>query len=231
MAFNKHGAEAHFVRPDRVGYTSVLQAIPGFRPVQNAQQIAWEFTAAPFYATGPYQFAGLGNAQKLTLGDRIRMFFFKRKLVKQQKAVAAVAALTPAQGAGAPVTGKTDEQAAATKDAAALAITQGVVASGGDLMPQGVVQPQYVAGARLYWNNSVATPFAKASAIAPQVTPPFVGRVASQSAWRNFVHNRETVSMPFIAQQAWNRFYQSQGGAATPSPLEMTANNLRKHGG
>lgn len=47
----KHDAERHFVRPDGVYSTSVLQAIPGFQPVSNAHQIAQRFTAAPYFAT------------------------------------------------------------------------------------------------------------------------------------------------------------------------------------
>lgn len=47
----KHGAERHFVRPDGVYRTSVLQAIPGYQPVSNAQQVAARFTAAPYFAT------------------------------------------------------------------------------------------------------------------------------------------------------------------------------------
>lgn len=45
--YQKHGAEQHYVRPDGVMRTSVVQAIPGFRPVSNAQAIAQRFTSLP----------------------------------------------------------------------------------------------------------------------------------------------------------------------------------------
>lgn len=41
----KHGNELHWIRPDRVYGTGVLTSIPGFNPVQNAQEVAARFTA------------------------------------------------------------------------------------------------------------------------------------------------------------------------------------------
>ncbi len=41
----------HFVRPDGAYRTSVLQAIPGYQPVSNAQSVAARFTSAPYFAT------------------------------------------------------------------------------------------------------------------------------------------------------------------------------------
>lgn len=46
----QHGAESHFVRPDGVTRSSILQAIPGFAPVENAQGVALRFTQPHYFA-------------------------------------------------------------------------------------------------------------------------------------------------------------------------------------
>lgn len=46
----QHGAESHFVRPDGVTRSSILQAIPGFNPVANAQGVALRFTQPHYFA-------------------------------------------------------------------------------------------------------------------------------------------------------------------------------------
>lgn len=51
LTISQHGAESHFVRPDGVTRTSVLQAIPGYQPVQNAQGVALRFTQPHYFST------------------------------------------------------------------------------------------------------------------------------------------------------------------------------------
>lgn len=190
MALNKHGAEAHFVRPDRVGYTSVLQAIPGYQPVQNAQEVAWRFVGAPFYSTGPGTFAGAFGAPKMSLRDRLRMFFFKFKVRQQQRAIAKVAALPAPQPNVPAVAESTPAQANVTRDAAALAITAGIVQSGSQLVPAGVVRPEVVAGSRISYSTAVGEPFGFSSLITSQVQNPYIGQLAAESAWHKFFFQR-----------------------------------------
>lgn len=87
----KHGAEMHFVRPDFVHRTSVLQAIPGYQPVSNAYEVAARFTAAPYFAT-----TLSGNVDIVT---RFKLWWLNVKARWQAKrvpaAAQAVAALAP----------------------------------------------------------------------------------------------------------------------------------------
>jgi len=70
----KHGAERHFVRPDAVHRSSILQAIPGYQPVSNAHQVAARFTAAPYFATfhQPAMSAPVSGLGEAGLGRRHR---------------------------------------------------------------------------------------------------------------------------------------------------------------
>lgn len=81
----RHGEELHVIRPDGVYITSVLTAIPGFQPVQNAQDVAARFTAIwQPRVQDALKGAGLGERAP-GLVERFRLWRYKRKF---QKAIA-----------------------------------------------------------------------------------------------------------------------------------------------
>lgn len=189
----KHGAELHLVRPDRVAYTSVLQAIPGYLPVQNAYDVSQRFVTAPYYATGPGSFAGpglmgLGRLGKASLKDRWRMFVYRIKARaanrRAQKSVAQVAALPAPASVAPPVTGQGTEIALRNQAQAALMLTAGMAASGDNIMPPAVVEPEIKAGTQISYSSAEA-PFRLAS-LPLQWIPnqravePFVNRAYAQ---------------------------------------------------
>lgn len=197
----KHGAEFHFVRPDGVYRTSVLQAIPGYQPVSNAQGVAARFTAAPYFATtlsglrGPF-------GEGLTWWDQIKIrwaaFVERMRAARAQamlKKVAAtstvpgpnpagpptaVAALPPAQGDGQYGVGPANEAMAKV----GAAITAGLVRSGDDALPPAVAQSQWAAGTRIA--PSYTDMVQHMAAMAERGQPPFIGQRAYQSAYNRF---------------------------------------------
>jgi hypothetical protein len=149
----KHGAELHFVRPDGVYRTSVLQAIPGYQPVSNAMEVAARFTAAPYFATA---LSGLGADalpwwQQLKI--RIQAWAAQRQAKRvqsmlmrlaalappgsMQPSTPGVAALPPAQGTGGYGQGPTEQMANV-----GMQITAGIVKSGDDINQPSVVAPE-----------------------------------------------------------------------------------------
>ena len=71
----RHGGESHFVRPDGVFRTSVLQPIVGYQPDADVQMVTQAFTQGPPYGTvlsGPF---ATGWMQRL--GLRIKAMFAK----------------------------------------------------------------------------------------------------------------------------------------------------------
>lgn len=51
MLITRHGGESHYVRPDGVYRTSVLQSIYGYQPGADVQSVAQIFTQGPPMAT------------------------------------------------------------------------------------------------------------------------------------------------------------------------------------
>jgi hypothetical protein len=154
------------VRPDFVGYTSVLQNIVGYQPVANAGYVAEQFTTAPYYSTGSGQFAGyglgrgFGETAKMSFGERVRMFFYKIRLRNASKKANAVAAEVAALPAGntCPMNGQPQGPVAgqSAHQQAGYMLTAGMAASGVDIMPPHVAKPPIVAGAQLTWDTSGA---------------------------------------------------------------------------
>lgn len=158
----RHGAEMHFVRPDAVYRTSVLQAIPGYQPVSNAHQVAARFTAAPYFAT---TLQGLNEA--LPLWDRIRFRvrawmdrMQAKQAIRQSAAVAAMAqpVRAPASQAIAalPPIGPNSPQAtnygASPKETmmnAAYQITAQAASAGNSVAPPSVAEPEFDAAGRI----------------------------------------------------------------------------------
>jgi hypothetical protein len=163
----KHDMEMHLVRPDFVGRTSVLQAIPGFSPVENAMEVAQRFVAYPYYVPGS-MFAGVhpfgATATKMSLRDRFRMAIYRMKLrfqAKRANVIAAKIAALPAALPAAPmavtpvpavppVTASGLAPAAAGKEQAALMLTAGIATRGEQLMPSSVAEPEATAGTWYY---------------------------------------------------------------------------------
>lgn len=73
-SITKHGAEAHYVRPDGVMRSSVLQAIPGYHPVSNAQAVAQRFThlIGPTAGAASAPIAGLNGGLMTLLTTQMR---------------------------------------------------------------------------------------------------------------------------------------------------------------
>jgi len=153
----KHGAELHFVRPDAVYSTSVLQPIPGYQPVSNAYEVATRFTA-------PQQFGadlnGLGQADGLTWWQKLRFRFAAaahrrraenmHRFLARLSHVAPAAPQTPAPPVFLPLSpigpghgGHGTKPALENMARVATQITAGIVRSGEDALPPGVaVAPQ-----------------------------------------------------------------------------------------
>lgn len=68
LTISQHDAESHFVRPDGVTRTSVLQAIPSYQPVRDAQGVALRFTQPHYFST-----ALSGALAGVPLWQRIRL--------------------------------------------------------------------------------------------------------------------------------------------------------------
>ena len=88
----QHGAESHFVRPDRVMRTSVPSAIPGFDPVANAHGVALRFTQPHYTALNVSDSGGAVSglagfaAAGLPLWQRIRLKI--ASAIARQRAIA-----------------------------------------------------------------------------------------------------------------------------------------------
>lgn len=48
MLIARHGGSSHFVRPDRVIRTGVIESIVGYSPQQDVMNVAQEFTQGPY---------------------------------------------------------------------------------------------------------------------------------------------------------------------------------------
>lgn len=58
MLIARHGGSSHYVRPDAVYKTSVLQSIVGYQPQQDVMGVAQDFTQGPYaFQQGNVQFA------------------------------------------------------------------------------------------------------------------------------------------------------------------------------
>lgn len=71
QTITRHGGASHFVRPDGIYRTSVLQPAIGYDPNADVQSVAASFTQYPM----DLQTNGLGSLRGLGLIDRIRLQF------------------------------------------------------------------------------------------------------------------------------------------------------------
>lgn len=94
LAITQHGAEAHFVRPDGVMRSSIIRAIPGFQPVENAQGVALRFTQPHYFAT-TLSGAGLGG---IPLWQRVRLAI--QSAIARKQAVAVMRRAAAVNGLG-----------------------------------------------------------------------------------------------------------------------------------
>jgi hypothetical protein len=188
----KHGAEMHFVRPDFVHRTSVLQAIPGYQPVSNAYEIAQRFTAAPYFATA-LNGSFYGN---LPFWEKMRIHWAAMKAKWQAKRVpamtAAVAATAPpvmpaappsAVPAGLPSAGQTQYGVGPANAAMAnvgMRITAGLVQTGDDAMPPSVAVPQNDAAQQIA--PQTAADVRQLAMMVQEGVPGYVGQSAYQAA-------------------------------------------------
>lgn len=206
----KHGAELHFIRPDAVHRSSVLQAIPGFQPVSNAHNITARFTAVPQFTTamelngyglrGVYGY-GLG-VPRPSLLDRLRARWAEvvarirakqtMRLLPAPVAVAPVAAprplspgqMAPSSGAGQYGVGPAKENMAKV----GAMITAGSVRSGEDAMPPGVARPPLTAGVQIA--PGAFDQFAQLAQMVRRGQPAFVGQSAYEAAAQRWVAAR-----------------------------------------
>ncbi|MGH7176617.1 MAG: hypothetical protein ACREJC_04490 [Tepidisphaeraceae bacterium] len=72
QTIERHGGSSHFVRPDGVYRTSVLQPSIGYDPGADVQAVAASFTQYPANLQTPNGLSGLFGAD-LRLADKIRM--------------------------------------------------------------------------------------------------------------------------------------------------------------
>jgi hypothetical protein len=196
MTMKKHGAEAHFVRPDGVYRTSVLQAIPGYQPVSNAYNVAARFTTGPYFAM---QLNGLSDAQ-LTPMQKIRLRWEAWKARMHARRVGAltarVAASTnmptkppgmdvaaiPTAAANAPIA--VDYGAAPARENMAKVgaqITAGLIQNGEQALPAPPMAQTEFERANLIDPNMAAVPGQMAAMMQAGV-PVFVGDQAYQAA-------------------------------------------------
>ena len=59
----RHGADSHYLRPDAVYRTSVIQPLIGFSPQQDVMAVAGEFTQGPYSFQQGGALSGLGLAR------------------------------------------------------------------------------------------------------------------------------------------------------------------------
>lgn len=193
----KHGAEMHFVRPDGVYRTSVLQAIPGYQPVSNAMEVAARFTAAPYFATA---LSGPGGSWWENMKIRVQAWVASRQATKIQAMLARlsamappgsmqpstpnVAALPPAKGGGAYGVGPSDPMATV-----GMQITAGIVKSGDDINPPGVMAPELPTAQGLAPN--VANVPADMAAMVHGLVPGQVSSAAITAAMNRFYRLRQ----------------------------------------
>jgi hypothetical protein len=111
----RHGGTSHYVRPDRVYRTSVLQPAIGYDPNADVQSVAASFTQYPM----DLQTNGLGGLRGVGVIDRIRLQFAAWRAKKQAKkqvlqalpmermhAIGAGGMIQPGWGAGYPQVGE-----------------------------------------------------------------------------------------------------------------------------
>lgn len=93
LTITKHGAEAHFVRPDGVMRTSVLQAIPGYHPAQNAQGVALRFTQPHYFSTTLSGALGAGIPLLQRIALKVRSAVARRRALAVMRRAGAVSGL------------------------------------------------------------------------------------------------------------------------------------------
>jgi hypothetical protein len=108
LQISRHGGSDHFVRPDRVYATSVLQPVQGYQPNQDVQAVAGEFTQYPMSLQVKSGLAGfLGAAPTINAFQRAKLWMQSKMASKRTgqfmalttpSAVAAVAAPRPNGG-------------------------------------------------------------------------------------------------------------------------------------
>lgn len=204
----KHGAEMHFVRPDFVHRTSVLQAIPGYQPVSNAQAVAARFTAAPYFATfmnpqanglgahAAYAYLpGLRGNEDIVTKVKVWWANVKAKwMAKRVPAMAAnissmqnVPAAPQAFNPGLPNVRSDNPEAyrygaGPTEQMAqvGLKITQGLVQTGEDALPPSIAVPENDAAGQLA--PDAAARFIQITRMVENNVPGFVGRSAYEAS-------------------------------------------------
>jgi hypothetical protein len=120
MLVARHGGGSHFVRPDQVYRTGVIQPIGGYSPQQDVMDVAASFTQGPYMFqqgqagfSGPVQFLGLnvaslGPLQKLWLKFQV----WRTKMQAKKFGFAGLTPYGPAQWAGGRVVPGANDRAA-----------------------------------------------------------------------------------------------------------------------
>lgn len=73
MLIARHGGSSHFVRPDRVIRTGVIESIVGYSPQQDVMNVAQEFTQGPYLfqqGSAGVTSAGMSGPRLQLLGSR-----------------------------------------------------------------------------------------------------------------------------------------------------------------
>lgn len=81
QTITRHGGASHFVRPDGIYRTSVLQPAIGYDPNADVQSVAASFTQYPM----DLQTNGLGNLRGIGFIDRLRLQFATWKAKRMAK--------------------------------------------------------------------------------------------------------------------------------------------------
>lgn len=198
----KHGAEMHFVRPDGVYRTSVLQAIPGYQPVSNAYEVSTRFTAAPYFATtlaGPSPFWekvkmrwAMMKAQwqaNRVPGMTMQVAAMAQPTVQAAPQSPITAGLLPNVGPSSPESvkygiGPANEMMANV----GMRITAGLVQTGDDALPPQVAVPQLTAAQTIA--PEAAMNVRQLARMVQNGVPGFVGQSAYQAAMERWNKQR-----------------------------------------
>lgn len=78
LQMTRHGDPDHFVRPDRITRTGVIQSMQNYDPDQDVQSVAAAFTNYPMSLQTPAPLSGLGRA----LAASTNLNFMQRALYK-----------------------------------------------------------------------------------------------------------------------------------------------------
>lgn len=217
-----HGETSHYIRPDGVYATGVVQPTGGYRPIYDSQQVAIEFANSGALA-GARNAQLLGNQLQLLglrgtgipIWQRVRLWW--QGFMSKRQAASIVKAAVDAQAAA---TGQTKQEAAVTLFNTSLPADNVADQLPGSA-PNGAVQQQMVNEAMAItgnpgtWQPGANAPTQSAQQAAGEIAYPVValpGELTYDGA-----NNRMTQSGAYAAA---NRFY-----AQNRSNVMPTANN------